>query len=47
MFVECHSDGRISAVYVEQQHPDQKWVPPSDEALRTFLGDVAQAAPRY
>jgi hypothetical protein len=39
MFVECRADGRISAAYVEQQHPDQKWVPPSDEALRTFLGD--------
>ena len=40
MFVECRSDGQISAVYVEQQHPDQKWIPPSDEALRTFLGDA-------
>ena len=40
MFVECRSDGQISAVYVEQQHPDQKWMPPSDEALRTFLGDA-------
>ena len=40
MFVECRSDGQISAVYVEQQHPDQKWLPPSDEALRGFLGDA-------
>ena len=40
MFVESRSDGQISAVYLEQQHPDQKWVPPSDEALRTFLGDA-------
>jgi hypothetical protein len=40
MFVECSSDGQISAVYVEQQYPDQKWVPPSNEALRAFLGDA-------
>ena len=40
MFVEWSSDGQISAVYVEQQYPDQKWVPPSDEALRAFLGDA-------
>jgi len=40
MFVEYRSDGQISAVYVEQQHPDQKWVSPSDEAFRTFLGDA-------
>jgi len=40
MFIECSSDGQISAVYVEQQYPDQKWVPPSDEALRAFLGDA-------
>ena len=40
MFVECSSDGQISAVYVEQQYPDQKWVPPSHEALRAFLGDA-------
>jgi hypothetical protein len=40
MFVECSSDGRISAVYVEQQYPDQKWVPPSNEALRAFLGEA-------
>jgi hypothetical protein len=40
MFIECSSDGQISAVYVEQQYPDQKWVPPSDEALRSFLGDA-------
>ena len=40
MFVECRSDGQISAVYAEQQHPDQKWIPPSDEALRTFLDDA-------
>ena len=38
MFVECSSDGRISAAYVEQQYPDQKWVPPSNEALQAFLG---------
>jgi hypothetical protein len=40
MFVECSSDGQISAVYVEQQYPDQKWVPPSNEALRAFLGEA-------
>ena len=40
MFVECSSDGQISAAYVEQQYPDQKWVPPSSEALRAFLGDA-------
>jgi hypothetical protein len=40
MFVECSSDGQISAVYVEQQYPDQKWVPPSNEALRAFLDDA-------
>ena len=40
MFVECSSDGQISAVYVEQQYPDQKWVPPSHEALRAFLGEA-------
>jgi hypothetical protein len=40
MFIECSADGQISAVYVEQQYPDQKWVPPSDEALRAFLGDA-------
>ena len=40
MFVECRSDGRISAPYVEQQYPDQKWVPPSNEALQAFLGDA-------
>jgi hypothetical protein len=40
MFVEFSSDGQISAVYVEQQYPDQKWVPPSDETLRAFLGDA-------
>src|SRR4029450_3489598 len=40
MFVEFSSDGQISAVYVEQQYPDQKWVPPSNEALQAFLGDA-------
>lgn len=40
MFVERSPDGQISAVYVEQQYPDQKWVPPSNEALRAFLGDA-------
>ena len=38
MFVEWSSDGQISAAYVEQQYPDQKWVPPSNEALQAFLG---------
>ena len=33
-------DGQISAAYVEQQYPDQKWVPPSNEALQAFLGDA-------
>jgi hypothetical protein len=40
MFVECKSDGQISAAYVEQQYPDQKWVPPSNEALQAFLGEA-------
>jgi len=40
MFVEISSEGQISAVYVEQQYPDQKWVPPSSEALQAFLGDA-------
>lgn len=40
MFVECSSDGQISAVYVEQQYPEQKWVPPSSEALRAFMGEA-------
>jgi hypothetical protein len=40
MFVECSSDGQISAAYVDQQYPDQKWVPPSNEALQAFLGDT-------
>ena len=40
MFVEYSSDGQISAAYVEQQYPDQKWVPPSDEDLQAFLGDA-------
>jgi hypothetical protein len=40
MFVECSSGGQISAAYVEQQYPDQKWVPPSNEALQAFLGDA-------
>ena len=37
MFVECSSDGRIAAAYVEQQYPDQKWVPASNEAFQSFL----------
>jgi hypothetical protein len=40
MFVEFSSDGLIAAAYVEQQYPDQKWVPPSNEALQAFLGDA-------
>jgi len=40
MFVEWSSDGQISAAYVDQQYPDQKWVPPSNEALQAFLGDT-------
>lgn len=40
MFVECSSDGQISAAYVEEQYPDQKWVPPSNEALQAFLADA-------
>ena len=40
MFVEWSSDGQISAAYVEQQYPAQKWVPPSNEALQAFLGDA-------
>ena len=40
MFVAYSSDGQISAAYVEQQYPDQKWVPPSNEALQAFLGDA-------
>jgi len=40
MFVECSPNGQISAAYVEQQYPDQKWVPPSNEPLRAFLGDA-------
>ena len=40
MFVECKSDGQISAAYVEQQYPDLKWVPPSNEALQAFLGEA-------
>jgi hypothetical protein len=40
MFVEYSSDGQILAAYVEQQQPDQKWVPPSCEALQAFLGDA-------
>ena len=43
MFVEWSSDGQISAAYVEQQYPDQKWVPPSNEALQAFLGDAPKA----
>ena len=38
-----NSDGQISAAYVEQQYPDQKWVPPSNEALQAFLRHVAKA----
>lgn len=40
MFVECSSDGQISAAYVEQQYPAQKWLPASDQALQAFLGDA-------
>src|ERR1044072_3184503 len=40
MFIEVSPDGQISAAYVEQQYPDQKWVPPSNEALQAFLGDA-------
>ena len=37
MFVECSPSGWILAAYVEQQYPNQKWVPPSNEALQYFL----------
>jgi hypothetical protein len=37
MFVECSSDGQIVAAYVDQQYPDQKWVPASNEAFQSFL----------
>jgi hypothetical protein len=40
MFVEYSSDGQIVAAYVEQQYPDQIWVPPSNETLQAFLADV-------
>jgi hypothetical protein len=40
MFVEYSSDGQISAAYVEQQYPDQKWVPRSNEAFQAFLDDT-------
>ena len=40
MFIEVSPDGQISAAYVEQQYPDQKWMPPSNEALQAFLGDA-------
>src|SRR2546423_10651349 len=40
MFVEYSSDGQISAAYVEQQYPDQKWVPRSSEAFQAFLDDT-------
>ena len=40
MFIDFSSDGQISAAYVEQQYPDQKWVPPSNEALQAFLADA-------
>ena len=40
MFVEYSSDGQISAAYVEQQYPGQKWVPPSNEAFQAFLDDT-------
>ena len=43
MFVEYSSDGQISAAYVEQQYPDQKWVPRSSEALQAFLERRAKA----
>jgi hypothetical protein len=39
MFVEF-SDGRISAAYVEEQYPGQKWLPAADEGLRDFLADL-------
>ena len=37
MFVEFSPSGWILAAYVEQQYPNQKWVPPSNEALQYFL----------
>jgi hypothetical protein len=40
MFVEYSSDGQIVAAYVEQQYPDQNWIPPSNETLHAFLADV-------
>jgi hypothetical protein len=40
MFVEYSSDGQVVAAYVEQQYPDQNWVPPSNETLQAFLADV-------
>jgi hypothetical protein len=40
MFVEYSSDGQILAAYVEQQYPDQEWVPRSNEALQAFLDDA-------
>lgn len=39
MFVERHSDGPVSAAYVEEQYPGQTWLPASDEALQSFLAD--------
>ena len=39
MFVEYSSDGQIVAAYVEQQYPDQNWVPPSNETLQAFLAE--------
>lgn len=37
MFIESDLSGRISAAYVEEQYPGQKWLPASDEGLRDFL----------
>ena len=40
MFVEYSSDGQIVAAYVEQQYPDQNWVPPSNETFQSFLANA-------
>ena len=40
MFIEYRSEGQISAAYVEEQYPGQKWLPASDEALQAFLADA-------
>jgi hypothetical protein len=37
MFIESDLNGRISAAYVEEQYPGQKWLPASDGGLRDFL----------